>query len=138
MGDADQQKQTRALQDIAHTLKQFVRVAESVNTNLTEVGKMIKAHLEADVDLDELLENVTKLKQIQAADREVGETIVPFEVDDIVRVSEENHAWFGREGTVIGVRKTGSIRVMFEGVEGYSIFTAEELEKVGEQVYKEA
>lgn len=138
MGDADQQKATRALQDIAHTLKQFLRVAESVNTNLVDLGKMVKDHLESDVDLDELLENVTKLKEIQAADRETTEMIVPFEVDDIVRVTEKNHAWFGREGTVIGIRKTGSIRVMFDGVEGYSIFIAEEIEKIGEQVYKEA
>lgn len=60
-----------------------------------------------------------------------------FEVDDIVRVTEERHQDYDQVGTVIGVRKNGEIRVLFLPRKGYTVFTAQEITKIGEQPYKE-
>lgn len=60
-----------------------------------------------------------------------------FEVDDIVRVTEQRHQDYDMVGTVIGVRKNGEIRVLFAPRKGYTVFTAEEITKIGEQPYKE-
>lgn len=60
-----------------------------------------------------------------------------LEVDDIVRVTEERHQDYDQIGTVIGLRKNGEIRVLFLSRTGYTVFTAEEIKKIGEQPYKE-
>lgn len=51
-----------------------------------------------------------------------------FKVDDQVGVSEPLSAWYGHEGKVVTVMPD-HYRVMFLGIEGYSIFTDDELTK---------
>lgn len=75
------------------------------------------------------------LELVQTRGEAMGE--VALEVDDIVEVIEPANMFVGRTGTVIGVRNDGSIRVIFLGQEGYAVFVRDELQKIGEQPYKE-
>lgn len=50
----------------------------------------------------------------------------PFQVDNRVKVTEPLSLFFGRIGTVMVVDRQG-LRVMFEGIEGYSFFTFDEV-----------
>lgn len=100
-----------------NNLGRLVEQLKAMNNNHVEIGRLFKAWIETEAP---------EVEELQ------------LEVDDIVDVVEERSAFYGQTGTVIGIRKDRDIRVMFEGQEGYSIFTADELEKTGEQPYKEA
>lgn len=52
-----------------------------------------------------------------------------FEIDQYVRVSEPRHLFYQHEGKIVTVLPD-VVRVMFPGIEGYSVFTREEIEHV--------
>lgn len=57
-------------------------------------------------------------------------------VDMIVSISAEQNAFYGKTGTIVTVLKD-TVRVMFLGIEGYSIFTPDEIAVIGVMPYAE-
>lgn len=57
-------------------------------------------------------------------------------VDMIVSISAEQNAFYGKTGTIVTVLKD-AVRVMFLGIEGYSIFTPDEIAVIGVMPYAE-
>jgi hypothetical protein len=127
-----EERMARAMQENAQSMKQMVRIMETMNQNVVKVGELFKSWLELGEDE---VEDANQLAIPALVDQEAKNNL--FEVDDIVQVTEKQNAWYGAEGTVIGIRRSGTIRVMLPGIEGYQQFIAEELTKIGEQPYKE-
>lgn len=57
-------------------------------------------------------------------------------VDMIVEITKPQSAFHGKRGTIVTVLKD-VVRVMFKGIEGYSIFTPDEVTVLGAQPYAE-
>lgn len=84
---AAEERSAKSLAEISHANRQMVRIFEAVNTNLLEIAKLIKNHLETPVDLDELEKNIKRFKQIKAENpiekiQDANELEIPALIDD--------------------------------------------------------
>lgn len=109
-----------------------VKIVDENSIAFGEVGKVVKIELDGDY---EVKFSSGSGGAFSRSALELCLIIHRYEVDDIVKVTELQSAFHDKEGTVVGCFPD-HVRVMFPGIEGYSTFTPNEVEKIGEQPYK--